>query len=182
MPAQAGISGGQGVPCSPEIPASAGMTGSGNEQMRYFEDYQEGHVERFGAYLVRREEVIDFATKFDPQPFHLDDDAAAASPIFGRLAASGWHTCGMVMRILTDHWTEDGYFSMGGTAVDELRWVKPVYPDDTLSVEAVVLSKSLPRSRPEMGFVNFALTVFNQHEQIVMTLKVTNIQARKPAA
>lgn len=149
--------------------------------MRYFEDYQEGHVERFGAYAVTREEVIDFASKFDPQPFHLDDAAAAESPIFGRLAASGWHSCAMVMRILTDHWTEDGYFSLGGTGVDELRWVKPVYPGDTLSVEAEVLSKTASRSRPEMGFVDFRLTVSNQHGAVVMTLKVTNIQQRKPA-
>ncbi len=149
--------------------------------MRYFEDYQEGHIERFGAYAVTREEVMEFASKFDPQPFHLDDAAAEASPIFGRLSASGWHSCAMTMRMLTDHWTEDGHFSLGGTGVDELRWLKPVYPGDTLSVEAEVLSKSAPRSRPEIGFVNFRLAVSNQHDQVVMTLKVTNIQARKPA-
>jgi acyl dehydratase len=150
--------------------------------MRYFEDYQEGQVERFGAYPVTREEVIEFASKYDPQPFHLDDEAAAQSAIFGRLAASGWHSCAMLMRMLTDHWTEDGYFSLGGTGVDELRWTKPVYPGDTLSIEAEVLSKSTPRSRPTMGFVTFRLTVFNQDGDVVMTLKVTNIQHRRPAA
>ncbi|WP_340316999.1 MaoC family dehydratase [Rhizorhabdus argentea] len=149
--------------------------------MRYFEDYEAGRIERFGAYPVTREEVIEFASKYDPQPFHLDDAAAAASPIFGRLAASGWHSCAMVMRMLTDHWTQEGYFSLGGTGVDELRWVKPVYPGDTLSVAAEILSKSAPRSKPEMGFVNFRLTIFNQHDEIVMTMKVTNIQKRRPA-
>ncbi len=149
--------------------------------MRYFEDYAEGRIERFGAYRVTREEVIDFASRYDPQSFHLDDAAAAANPIFGRLAASGWHTCGMVMRMLTDHWTVDGYFSLGGTGVDELRWVKPVYPEDVLGVEAEVLSKSAPRSKPELGFVNFRLTVFNQDDAPVMTMKVTNIQKRRPA-
>ena len=150
--------------------------------MPYFEDYQEGKTERFGAYQVTREEVIDFASKFDPQPFHLDDAAAAASPIFGRLAASGWHTCGMVMRMLTAVWTdEDGYFSLGGTGVDELRWTRPVYPGDTLSIEAEILSKSAPRSKPELGFVNFRVTVFNQHDEPVMSMKVTNIQKRRPA-
>jgi len=148
--------------------------------MRYFEDYEDGRKERFGAYLVSREEVIEFASRYDPQPFHLDDMAAAASPIFDRLAASGWHTCSMVMRMLTDHWTEDGYFSLGGTGVDELRWLKPVYPGDVLSVEAEVLSKSTPKSRPEMGFVNFRLVVFNQDEDVVVTMKVTNIQRRRP--
>ena len=147
--------------------------------MRFYEDYQLGQVERFGAYRVTREQVMEFASKYDPQAFHLDDAAAAASPIFGRLAASGWHTCGMTMRMLTDAWTVDGYFSLGGTGVDELRWTKPVYPGDVLGVRAEVLSKSAPRSRPELGFVNFFLTVVNQHEEVVMTMKVTNIQQRR---
>ena len=150
--------------------------------MPYFEDYIEGRTERFGAYHVTRDEVIDFASKFDPQPFHLDDAAAAASPIFGRLAASGWHTCGMVMRMLTDNWTDaSGYFSLGGTGVDELRWTRPVYPGDVLRVEAEVLSKSAPRSKPELGFVNFRIAVFNQDDDVVMTMKVTNIQKRRPS-
>ncbi|KKC25405.1 MaoC family dehydratase [Sphingomonas sp. SRS2] len=149
--------------------------------MRYFEDYEEGRVERFGAYEVKRDEVIDFASKYDPQRFHLDDAAAAANPIFGRLAASGWHTCGMVMRMLTDHWTEDGHFSEGGTGVDELRWTRPVYPGDVLSVEAEVLSKSTPKSKPAIGFVNFRLAVLNQDDEVVLTMKVTNIQRRRPS-
>ena len=149
--------------------------------MRYFEEYEEGRIERFGAYQVTRKEVIDFASKYDPQPFHLDDAAAAANPIFGRLAASGWHSCAMVMRMLVDHWTVDGYFSLGGTGVDELRWTKPIYPGDVLSVEAEVLSKSAPRSKPELGFVDFRLAVRNQDDVVVMTMKVTNIQKRRPA-
>jgi len=149
--------------------------------MRLFEDYEEGMVERFGAYAVTREEVIEFASRYDPQAFHLDDAAAAANPIFGRLAASGWHSCAMTMRMLVDEWTVDGYFSLGGTGVDELRWMKPVYPGDVLSVRAEVISKSAPRSKPGIGFVNFALTVFNQHDEPVMTMKVTNIQRRRTA-
>ena len=147
--------------------------------MRYFEDYEIGRIERFGAYEVTREEVIEFASKYDRQPFHLDDAAAAANPIFGRLAASGWHTCGMLMRMLTDEWMEDGHFSLAGNAVDELRWVKPVYPGDTLSVEAEVLSKSEPKSNPTIGYINSRLAVFNQHGDPVMTLRVTNIQPRR---
>src|ERR1700751_190846 len=100
--------------------------------MRWFEDYEEGSIERFGARRVIREEVLDFASKYDPQPFHLDDAAAAANPIFGRIAARGWHSCAMVMRMMPDHWMEDGHFPLGGNAVDELRWIKPVYPDDVL--------------------------------------------------
>jgi len=147
--------------------------------MRYFEDYPVGKIERVGAYHVTREEVIEFASKYDPQPFHLDNEAAAKSPIFGRLAASGWHTCAMTMRMLTDAGTEDGHFSLGGNAVDELRWVKPVYPGDRLSVQAEVLKASAPKSRPDMGFVTFALIVYNQHDEPVMTLKVTNMQPRR---
>jgi acyl dehydratase len=149
--------------------------------MRFFEDYEEGLVARFGAYAVTREEVIEFASKYDPQPFHVDDAAAAANPIFGRLAASGWHTCAITMRILLDEWTEDGYFSLGGTGVDELRWTKPVYPGDVLSVRAEVLSRSAPRSKPDIGFVTFFITVLNQDDERVMTMKVTNIQKRRPA-
>jgi acyl dehydratase len=148
--------------------------------MRFYEDYEEGMVERFGAYHVTREEVLEFASKYDPQPFHLSDAAAATNPIFGRLAASGWHTCGMLMRMLVDEWTVDDYFSLGGTGADELRWTKPVYPGDVLSVRAEVLSKSAPRSKPDIGFVLFFLTVFNQDDEVVMTMKVTNIQKRRP--
>ncbi|RVT89442.1 MaoC family dehydratase [Sphingomonas crocodyli] len=147
--------------------------------MRWFEDYEIGHVERFGAYVVSRDEVIDFAKKFDPQPFHLDDKAAAANPIFGRLAASGWHSCAMLMRMLTDHWTEDGHFSLAGTGVDELRWLKPVYPGDVLSAEAEVLAKKASGSKP-IGFIDYRLAMFNQLGETVMTLKVTNIQPRRP--
>lgn len=149
--------------------------------MRLFEDYIVGTVERFGAYPVTRDEVIEFASRFDPQLFHLDDAAAAANPIFGRLSASGWHTCAMTMRMLTDAWTEDGYFSLGGTGVDGLKWTKPVYPGDTLSVETEVLSKSEPRSKPNMGFVTMRVTTFNQHGETVMSWIVTNIQKKRTA-
>lgn len=148
--------------------------------MPYFEDYVEGRIERFGAHEVTRDEVIEFASRYDPQPFHLDDEAAAANPIFGRLAASGWHTCAMVMRIMIDHWMQDGHFSLGGSGVDQLRWNKPVYPGDILSVEAEVLSKVAPQSRPGMGFVDFRISVSNQKDEVVMVMKVSTIQKRRP--
>ncbi len=149
--------------------------------MRWFEDYEIGRIERFGACPVTRDEVIDFATKFDPQPFHLDDDAAATSPIFDRLAASGWHTCAMTMRMLVDGWMEDGHFSLAGNAIDELRWLAPVYPGDTLRVEAEVLSKSEPKSRPGIGFITCRIAVFNQDDAPVLTMRTTNIQPKRPA-
>ncbi len=150
--------------------------------MRYFEDYELGLTARFGAYPVTREEVLDFASKYDPQAFHLDDAAAAANPIFGRIAASGWHTCAMAMRILVDEWMEDGHFSLGGNGADELRWLKPVYPGDTLSVQAEVLAKHEPRSKPTLGFIDYRLTVYNQHDEPVMTMRTTNMQPKRPAS
>lgn len=148
--------------------------------MQYFEDIEVGGKASFGRYDVTRDEVIAFAQKYDPQPFHLSDEAAAETH-FGRLAASGWHTCAMTMKMLVDEWTQDGHFSLGGNAVDELRWTKPVYPGDVLSVEAEVIDKREPRSRPDMGFVTYQMTVFNQKDEPVMTMKVTNMQPRKTA-
>jgi acyl dehydratase len=146
-----------------------------------FEDYEIGQVERFGHYEVTREEVIAFAKAYDPQPFHLDDAAAAESPIFGRLAASGWHTAAMAMRMNVDHGQKKGAFSMGSPGLDELRWLKPVYPGDVLSMEVEVIGKSEPKSRPDIGFVKFRTTVFNQHGEPVMLQIANNIQPRATA-
>ena len=136
--------------------------------MIFFEDIEVGARESFGAYPVTREEVIQFATIYDPQPFHLDD-AAAAKTHFGRLSASGWHTCGMVMRMIVDNMTAHSFASLGSPGIDELRWLRPVYPGDTLRCESEVLSKSPSRSRPEMGSVRNALRVVNQDDKLVMT-------------
>jgi acyl dehydratase len=144
-----------------------------------FEDYEIGQVERFGRYEVTREEVLAFAAAYDPQPFHLDDDAAAANPIFGRLSASGWHTAAMAMRMQVDHNRDTDRSSMGSPGLDELHWLKPVYPGDTLRVESEVIGKSEPRSRPEIGFVKFRTTVFNQHGEPVMRQVATIIQAKR---
>lgn len=136
--------------------------------MIFFEDIEVGARDSFGAYPVTREEVIQFATIYDPQPFHLDD-AAAAKTHFGRLSASGWHTCGMVMRMIVDNMTAHSFTSLGSPGIDELRWLRPVYPGDTLRCESEVLSKSPSRSRPEMGSVRNALRVVNQDDKLVMT-------------
>ncbi len=137
--------------------------------MRYLDDYTVGEVERYGRYEVERDEVIEFASKYDPQPFHLDDAAAAANPIFGRLAASGWHTAGMAMamRVASESWNGD--VSVGGLGIDELRWLKPVYPGDVLRCESEVLEVRPSRSKPEMGTLRARTTVFNQHDEPVMT-------------
>lgn len=148
--------------------------------MLYYEDFEIGHVDRFGHHQVTREEVLAFAAAYDPQPFHLDDEAAATNPIFGRLSASGWHTAAITMRMTIDHSRRSGGFSLAASGLDELRWLKPVYPGDTLSAEMEVIAKSEPRSRPEIGYVKFRTTVFNQDGDPVMNQVANTIQPKRP--
>ena len=148
--------------------------------MIYYEDLRIGTVRTFGQYEVTREEVVDFATKFDPQPFHLDD-AAAAETHFGRLSASGWHTCSMTMRMMVDDLAENKSASLGSPGIDQLRWKKPVYPGDTLRCETELLEKRRSASRPEMGIFKSRVRTFNQNEEIVLEM-VSNalIKTRSP--
>ena len=148
--------------------------------MQYFEDIEVGAKASFGSYPVTREEVVAFAGKYDPQPFHLSDEAAAATH-FGRLSASGWHTCAMTMSMLVENLTKNRQAGLGSPGVDQLRWLKPVYPGDTLRCESEVLEKRTSQSRPEMGIFKSRLTVFNQDDVAVMTM-VSNglIETRPP--
>ncbi|WP_232475917.1 MaoC family dehydratase [Flavisphingomonas formosensis] len=139
----------------------------------YLEDIEVGQTFSFGSYPVTREEVLEFASRYDPQAFHLDDEAAADNPIFGRLAASGWHTAAMVMRLTVDYWQEIGLTTLGASGVDELRWLKPVYPGDELRAEAEVLARRVS-SRADRGVVTFRTTAFNNHDEPVMT-QVANV-------
>ena len=138
--------------------------------MQYFEDLEVGSKASFGRYEVTREEVIEFATKYDPQAFHLDD-AAAAKTHFGRLSASGWHTCAMVMRMLVDNMGARKQAGLGSPGQDELRWLKPVYPGDVLRIETELIDKTRSRSRPEMGSMRSIIQVFNQDDVMVMSMK-----------
>ena len=118
--------------------------------MIYFEDLEVGAETEFGSYDVTREEVLEFARKYDPQPFHLSDEEAAKTH-FGRLAASGWHTAAMTMAVIARHVVDDEQAGLGSPGIDELRWKKPVYPGDTLHVRGEILEKTPSRSRPEIG-------------------------------
>lgn len=140
--------------------------------MTCLEDIAVGDVARFGSYRVEREEVLAFAKAYDPQPFHLSEEAAAATH-FGRLSASGWHTASMAMAMIVAHFRETGFQSLGSPGVDELRWLKPVYPGDTLHCETEVLETRRSASRPEMGFVTSRWTVLNQDDVAVMTMRPT---------
>src|SRR3546814_16574630 len=113
--------------------------------MIYLEDLEVGQKASFGSYPVTREEVIEFASKYDMQPFHLSDEAAA-KPHFGRIAASGWHTCAMTMGMIAKHLVETAQAGLGSPGVDELRGLKPVYPGDQLLIEST--RGAVRRSRP----------------------------------
>jgi len=150
--------------------------------MRYYEDLVIGTITKSDrTYDVTREEVIEFASKYDPQPFHLDDEAAAKTH-FGRLSASGWHTGAMAMRMMVEGWSkQEPTASLGSPGIDELRWKKPVYPGDTLRVESKLIGKRRMKSRPGMGLMKTEQTVYNQNDEIVMTM-VSNglIAVRNP--
>ncbi len=136
--------------------------------MIHFEDIVIGKKTAFGSYSVTREEVIEFAQKYDPQPFHLDDDAAAKTH-FGRLAASGWHTTAMTMAMMVEHLLNSKQAGLGSPGLDELRWLKPVFPGDTLRCETEVLEKRQSNSRPEMGSYRSQMRVFNQNDEPVLS-------------
>jgi acyl dehydratase len=138
--------------------------------MLYFEDIEVGATASFGCYEVTREEVVAFAAQYDPQPFHLDDEAAALTH-FGKVSASGWHTCAMTMRMLVENMSGEKRAGLGSPGVDELRWRRPVYPDDTLRVETEIIEKTRSKSRPEMGSYKSLVTVYNQDDVVVMTFK-----------
>ena len=148
--------------------------------MQYYEDLKVGATARFGAYPVDRDEVIAFAGRYDPQPFHLSDEAAAATH-FGRLSASGWHTCAMTMAMLVEHMKIDRQAGLGSPGIDQLRWVKPVYPGDTLRCETELLEKRVSASRPEMGITKSRMDVFNQHDALVMTFVSNGLIRTRPA-
>ena len=134
----------------------------------FYEDLEVGAVIRFGSYAVTREEVIEFAGKYDPQPFHLDDEAAAQTH-FGRLAASGWHTAAMTMSMIVALQQAEGHQGLGSPGIDQLRFIKPVYPGDDLSCERVVLEKRQSASRPEMGIFRTQITTRNQLGEPVLS-------------
>lgn len=140
--------------------------------MQFFEDLELGKSGRFGKFEVTRDEVIAFASKYDPQPFHLDG-AAAALTHFGRLAASGWQTCAMTMAMIVARHTESGHQGLGSPGVDELRFLRPVYPGDTLSCESEIIEKRRSKSRPEMGVFRSRTTTYNQHDEVVLSYTST---------
>jgi acyl dehydratase len=148
--------------------------------MQYFDDIAVGAKASFGSYQVTRDEVIEFASRYDPQPFHLSDEAAAQTH-FGRLSASGWHTCAMVMAMIVENGKKNRQAGLGSPGIDELRWLKPVYPGDTLRCETEVIEKRQSQSRPEMGIFKSRMTVYNQDDVAVMSMVSNGLIATRPA-
>jgi acyl dehydratase len=147
---------------------------------RYFEDYVEGDVHRFGSVAVEAGEIVAFAKRYDPQIFHTDPEAAKKTQ-FGGLIASGWHTCGLMMRLYAEHYLTHNA-SLASPGLDELRWLKPVRPGDRLSVQVTVLKAAPSKSKPDRGAVTSFIEVFNQVDEVVMSMKVVNIIARRAQA
>ncbi|MBK5912683.1 dehydratase [Rhodothalassium salexigens] len=150
-----------------------------SQERLFWDDIPVGHADRFGQYAVTAEEVVEFASKYDPQPFHLDADAAERS-IFGGLCASGWHTCAMFMRMLVDHFSARGMASLGSPGVEQIQWRRPVFPGDVLHVKGEVVDKRASQSKPQMGSVTSTYRVYNQKDEMVMSLHTTGFFRRRP--
>jgi acyl dehydratase len=133
----------------------------------HFEDIVVGATVPFGHKVVSRDEIVAFARAFDPQPFHLDEEAAKSS-LIGRLCASGWHSCGMLMRMLADEVLNNAA-SLGSPGLDEVKWLKPVFPGDGLTARYTCTAKRVLASRPGVGLCQMLFEMLNQHGDVVMT-------------
>lgn len=142
---------------------------------RYFEDYAPGSLHEFGDISVSAEEIIGFAQRYDPQDFHTDPEAAAKSR-FGGLIASGWQTCGLMMRLYSDHYLTKNA-SLASPGIDELRWLVPVRPGDILRLRVTVVEARRSKSKPDRGLVRSAIEVLNEKDEIVMTMTAMNLIA-----
>jgi acyl dehydratase len=136
---------------------------------RYFEDYPLGAEAEFGSVHVTADEIIAFATRYDPQPFHVDAEAATRWP-YGGLIASGWHTAAMAMRVIVDNFI-DGETSLGSPGLGPIRWKLPVRPGDVLRVAARVTESRRSISKPDRGTIVFEIDVRNQRDESVMTIE-----------
>jgi len=148
-------------------------------RMQYFEDVEIGTGRETASRTLSKDEIIEFAREFDPQPFHLDE-AAAKQSLYGGLIASGWHTASVMMRLLVDTFV-GRTASIGSPGFDNLRWLKPVRPGDTIRARSVCIEKTPSKSRPDLGSVKFHTEVFNQRDEVVMSLTSIGLYLKRPA-
>ena len=147
----------------------------------YFDDFRPGMVFDLGSRTVTEEEIIRFGRKFDPQPFHIDAEAAKQYP-YGGLIASGWHTASMVMKLFVDNLLNTRAPSLASPGIDELRWLKPIRPGDTISVVMTVEETRASASKPDRGLVLVRHEVTNQRGELAMTMRSKGLYPRKPGA
>jgi acyl dehydratase len=148
--------------------------------MRYLEDFREGESFDLGEETIRERDIVEFARRFDAQPFHVDREAAKKS-IYGGLIASGWHTASLFMGLLVRGLLHD-VASMGAGGIDDMRWQKPVRPDDTLRGRLTVLGQRPSTKHPERGLINCVGELFNQHGERVLLIRWSAMIARRPEA
>ena len=155
------------------------MAASPTPPVRHFEDYPEGAVFELGSIKVQPDELRSFAQRYDPQPFHVDAQAAAASP-YGGIIASGWHTGSLTMRLLATQFLSPAS-SLGSPGIDELRWLAPVRPGDELWVRVTIQSARRSASNPQRGVVISRIETRNQDGELVMSMKAVNLLRCRPS-
>ena len=146
---------------------------------RYFDDYPVGEVTEFGDYPITEDEIVDFARRYDPQPFHVDAEAARGT-LYGGLIASGWMTGSCAMRMMVDHYISP-VASMGSPGLDEIRWLQPVRAGERLRTRATVLEANRSRSKPDRGMIRFQWEVLRQGGAVVMSMKGWGMYRTRPA-
>lgn len=157
------------------------MAGHNTDHILYYwEDLLPGSERDLGTITPTREEIIAFASQFDPQPFHLDDAAAKAS-VFGSLCASGWHTCAMAMRLMVTNFLHQSS-SLGSPGLENLQWKKPVLPNDTLHLKHKIIESRPMRSKPDVGLVRTEWQMHNQHGDLVLFMEGWSMFRRRHPA
>ncbi len=146
---------------------------------RWFEDYAVGTTGEYGPIRVEEADVVDFGRRFDPQPFHVDAEAAAAGP-FGGLIASGWHTCALMMRLYADEYLSP-VSSLGSPGIDELRWRAPVRPGDELTLRTTVEEARVSRSKPDRGLLRTRIELVTGGGAVVLSMVAMNLVRTRPA-
>lgn len=147
---------------------------------RWFEDYVVGSTGEFGPVEVDETELVEFGRRYDPQPFHVDAQAAAAGP-FGGLITSGWQTCALMMRLLAQDYLSPAS-SLGSPGIDELRWLRPVRPGDQLLLHTTVEEARLSRSKPDRGLLRTRVELTNQTGETVLSMTALNLVRCRPEA
>lgn len=148
-------------------------------EVEYLDDFEAGRSYELGSFTLTEAEIIEFATQFDPQPFHVDPQAAAQSA-FGGLIASGWHTCAICMRLNCETYI-NRTVSLGSPGLDNIRWLKPVRPGDTITYRRTVLETRASQSRPGVGLLRSRTEALNQAGELVMSMEGWGMFGRRPA-